>query len=111
MARAESIYLGRENRLVRELTRAGQPLSPDDQAAITRVTAHIGTVCLDTAEATDPIEYTGGIVTMQPGLVADLEPGESECHLTIHDNAHATGLAWGSFPVEIIAWPSCEVSP
>ena len=111
MARSETIYLGRENRLVRELTRAGSALSDSDQAAITRVQAHIGTTCLDTDEATDPISYTGGVVTMQPGLASTLEAGESTCYLTVYDNDHADGLAWGSFPVEIIDWPTCEVTP
>jgi Flp pilus assembly protein TadB len=67
------IYLGRENRLVRELTRARAALSADDKAAITRVQAWFSdTVCLDTDEATDPISYTGGVVTMQPGLASTL---------------------------------------
>ena len=112
MARSEQIYLGRQNRLVRELTRAGQPLGPADKAAITRVTAHIGPVCLDSADPAHPITYADGVVTMQPGLVDGLPIGETECHLAIHDPGNEPhGLAWGSFPVEVVDWPKCEVAP
>ena len=110
MARSEKVFLGRENRLVRELTRAGQPLGPDDKSAITRVQAHIGTTCLDTDDPADPITYADGKITMQLGLVTTLEPGTPDCHLTIHDPVHPLGLAWGSFPLEIILWPNCEAT-
>ena len=111
MARSEQIYLGRQNRLVRELTRAGQPLGPADKAAITRVTAHIGPVCLDTDNPAHPITYADGVVTMQPGLIENLPPGETECHLAAYDPDHPHGLAWGSFPVEVLDWPNCEATP
>ena len=111
MARAEKIYIGAENRIVRELTRAGQPLSADDKAAITKVHAWIGeTVCLDSTEVTDPISYDDGKVTMQLGLL-DLEPGEYTIHLRVFDPAHSTGLAWGSFEAEAVLWPTCEATP
>ena len=112
MARAEKIYIGAENRMVRELTRAGSALSAEDKAAITRVQAWISdTICLDTDEAADPIVYADGIVTMQPGLVDGLEAGEYTVHFRIFDPDHATGLAWGSFEAEAVVWPTCEATP
>ena len=109
MARAEQIYLGTENRVVRELTRNGAPLSDHDKDAITRVQAWFSdTVCLDTDNATDPIEYADGSITMQPGLIAGLEAGEITVHLTVFDHDHDQGLAWGSFPAEVQDWPKCE---
>ena len=112
MARAEKIYIGAENRIVRELTRSGAVLSAEDKSAITKVQAWIGeSVCLDTDEAAHPIEYADGIVTMQPGIVAGLEPGEYTVHFRVFDPDHATGLAWGSFEAEAVQWPACEVAP
>ena len=111
MARSETIYLGAENRIVRELTRAGQALSAGDKAAITKVQAYIGELCLDTTTS-DLISYADGQVTMQWGLVPDgLEPGEHVCRLRVFDAAHATGLAFGEFPVQVVAWPDCGATP
>lgn len=112
MARMEKIYLGRENRLVRELTRAGAVLGTADKEAITRVQAWINDEhCLDTDNPAHPIEYDDGVVTMQAGLVAGLEPGEATIHLTVYDPEHSDGLAWGSFEAEVLPWPTCEATP
>ncbi len=109
MAKGEKIYLGAENRIVRELTKNKQSLPEEEKLAVLRVQAWItDTVCLDTQNVDDPISYDDGKVTMQPGLLAGLEPGDATIHLTIFDAEHVTGLAWGSFPAEIIDWPKCE---
>ena len=109
MARGEKIYVGAENRTVRELTKAGQTLTEDEKLAVLRVQAWFSdTVCLDTDNATDPISYEDGKVTMQAGLASGLSAGESTVYLTVFDAEHTTGLAWGSFSVEIIDWPKCE---
>ena len=109
MARGEKIYIGAENRTVRELTKAGQALTTDEKAAVLRVQAWINNnICLDTEDATHPISYDDGKVTMQAGLIEGLEAGAATIYLTVFDAEHTTGLAWGSFSVEIIDWPKCE---
>lgn len=109
MARMEKIYLQRGNRIRRELTRDGESLSSNDKSAISRVQAWINeSVCLDTDNADDPIEYADGYVTIQGGLASGLVEGTYEVKLTVYDLENPEGLAWGSFQVEVVSWPVCE---
>ncbi len=109
MSRAETIYIGAENRIVRELTRDRSSLSDGDKDSITRVQAWINeSLCLDTANPAHQIAYDDGKVTMQLGLVAGLKPGRVTIHLTVFDADHEQGLAWDDFRAKIVTWPKCE---
>lgn len=109
MARAEKVYIGLDNRTVRELTKDGESLSSDDKDAISKVQAYIGDlVCIDTTVTDDPISYSDGEVTMQLGLVSGIEAGTHTVYLTVYDTNNDNGLAWGSFQVEIVDWPTCS---
>lgn len=103
----ETIYLGRDNEVRRVLTANGQPLSAQQQAAVTRVVVRVGDVCLDTDVAMDPIEYVDGVVTLKLGLSEELKPGMCNARLTVYDQANPNGLAFGDFALQVVAWGVC----
>jgi hypothetical protein len=97
----ETVYLGRDNAIVRQLLQDGAPPA----AGITKVQARIGSVCLDTDTDAD-ITHTDGVVTLVLGKQS-LPRGLSTCALTVYDGAHPDGLAWDSFYVYVRDWAVC----
>lgn len=105
---AESIYLGRANHIKRKLTKNGSELTDAEKSAITKVQVIIQGVCFD-SEADSEISYSDGVFDLQAGL-RTLEPKENEiAYIFVFDADHSTdGLAWGTFRVQILDYPTCE---
>ena len=106
---SETIYIGRANRIKRELTRNGAELSAVDQAAITKVQVIIQGQCFDTEAHPGEIQYDDGVFTLQAGLREGLAAADRiDAHIVVYDPANTEGLAWGTFRVTIKAWPECN---
>ena len=105
----EHAWIGRANTIRRVLRADSGDLDGDQQAAITRVVARVDGLCLDTDEASDPIEYADGVVEIQLGLVPGITPGFKAVRLIVYDAETPEGKAWGEFRVRVHdAWEDCE---
>jgi len=102
-----TVYIARANRQRLLLEQDGETVV---EGAVTRAQFKFGPYCLDTAGA-DPIALTDSatVVEMQAGLVPDLNAGRYMGKLTIWDNLHPEGIAWGP-EITVIArtWQGCE---
>lgn len=107
----ETVYLGRDNVVVRELIQDGQPPVAH---AISRVVARIGSVCID-SQSDDEIQLdvvdVNGIehthVTLTLGHL-NLSPTVHKVQLTAFDANHPDGIAWDEFWVYVKPWQVCE---
>jgi hypothetical protein len=103
----ENAYIGRDNIIRRVLLIDGKTLTNDDIAAINRVTARVGSHCLDTLIG-DNISYSDGVVEMTLGLIEGIKRGIYNVEVSVYDPTMTNGKAWGSFTVWIDNWESCE---
>lgn len=102
-------FIGRENARSITLETDGMTVPA---SAITRVVLHIGGQCLDTSEATDPIELIENAtkIRFQLGLWTHATVGTKSGHLVVYDAEAPNGLAWPEnerITFHFHAWDAC----
>lgn len=103
-------FIGRGNARDITLTQDAAPVTND---VVTRVVLYLGGFCLDTAEATDPIELieNNTKIRLQLGLWGSAAPGTVEGHLIVYQAAYPDGLAWPENETISVTFHAWEVCP